>query len=268
MRWTKIKNIVILLLVVVNLFLLGLVGLRNWRTQQNARLTRERMVTVLENNGVAFLPGEVPDMLTLTGRRLTITPPSDEEAQALVGRIESQSPLGLRTVYEGEWGTATLSPSGEIEVTYTGPAYSEAQALELLSSLGVEVRETGRETEDGLTTVTLTQLWEGTPLPGQTATMVCREGILESLSFRRLAGTVEPVSPGGETITAATALIRFLAAMSQEGYVCSQVTDMYAGYSLSGSATLTLTPVWYVETDASPWRFAVDGTTGAVTAAG
>ena len=268
MRWTKIKNIIILILVIVNLFLLALVGLRNWRTQQNARLARERMITVLENNGVAFLPDEVPDLLNLAGRRLTVTPPAEEEAEALVGRIESQTSLGLRTVYEGEWGTATLSPSGEMEVTYTSPAYGEAQALELLASLGVEVREAGRETEGGLTTVTLTQLWEGAPLPGQTATMVCRGDSVESLSFRRLAGTVETVSPGGETITAATALIRFLAAMSQDGYVCSQVTDMYAGYSLSGSATVTMTPVWYVETDASPWRFAVDGTTGTVTAAG
>ena len=268
MRWTKIKNIIILLLVVVNLFLLGLVGLRNWRTQQNARLARERMVTVLENNGVAFLPDEVPDLLTLTGRRLTVTPPTEEEAQALVGRIDSQTPLGLRTVYEGEWGTVTLSPSGEIEVIYSGPAYSEAQALELLSSLGVEVREAGRQTEAGVTTVTLIQLWEGIPLPGQTAIMVCQGGSVESLSFRRLAGKAEPVSSSGETVTAATALIRFLAAMSQEGYVCSQVTDMYAGYSLSGSTTVTFTPAWYVETDASPWRFAVDGITGIVTAVG
>lgn len=268
MRWTKIKNIIILLLVVVNLFLLGLVGLRNWRTQQNARLARERMVTILENNGVAFLPGEVPDLLELTGRRLTVAPPSGDEAQVLVGQIVGQTAQGLRTVYDGEWGTATLSSSGEIEVSYTEPVYTETQALELLASLGVEVKEAGRESEGAQTTVTLTQLWEGTPLPGQTASMVCRGDRVESLSFRRLVGTAESVSPGGETITAATALIRFLAAMNQEGYVCSQVTNMYAGYSLSGSSTVTLTPVWYVETDASPWRFAVDGTTGTVTAAG
>lgn len=268
MRWTKIKNIILLLLVVVNLFLLGLVGLRTWRTQQNARLARERMITILENNGVAFLPGEIPDLLELTGRRLAVDPPGPEEARTLVGQIREQTDLGLRTVYEGEWGTATLSPSGEIEVHYTQQIHTEAQALALVTSLGVEIRAAGRETQDGRTTVTLTQLWEGVPLPGQTATLVCREGYAESLSFRRLAGTAETVSPGGETITAATALIRFLAALNREGYVCSQVTDMYAGYSLSGSASVTLTPVWYVETDASPWRFAVDGMTGTVTAAG
>ena len=73
--------------------------------------------------------------------------------------------------------------------------------------------------------------------------------------------------PGEETIDGATALARFLEALNREGYVCSQVTDMYAGYATSGAGTVTLRPTWYIETDTSPWRFAVDGVTGAVTAA-
>ena len=46
MRWSKIKNIIILLLVIVNGFLLALVGLRAWQTEQGERETRERMIGI------------------------------------------------------------------------------------------------------------------------------------------------------------------------------------------------------------------------------
>jgi hypothetical protein len=132
MRWSKIKNIIILLLLIVNVFLLAQVGLQAWKSERNEREMRALMVEVLENNGITFLPQEVPG--------------------------------------------------------------------------------------DAL--------------------------------------------PGDDTITASTALTRFLEALNQEGYVCSQITALYAGDAGDGES-----PVWYIETDVWPWRFAVDGHTGAVTVA-
>ena len=56
MRWSKIKNIIILLLVVVNAFLLAQVGLREWRSRRDERETRERMIAILARNDVTYLP--------------------------------------------------------------------------------------------------------------------------------------------------------------------------------------------------------------------
>lgn len=117
-----------------------------------------------------------------------------------------------------------------------------------------------------MTTVLARQLWEGSPIPDAAVVMTLRGEELESLSFRRMVSTGEAPA-AGETITAATALARFLEELNQEGYVCSQVREVYPGYSLSGSTAVTLSPTWYVETDAWPWRFAVDGVTGQVSAA-
>ena len=141
MRWSRIKDIIILMLVVVNLFLLGMVGLRAWRSQRAQEESRERMVAVLEKNGVSFLPQEVP----------------------------------------GQWS-----------------------------------------------------------LPGQTPAL----------------------EPGRELLTASTALLRFLDALKQEGYVCSQVTEVYA--ALWPPEGEEQTPVWIIETDTWPWRFAVDAGSGTV----
>jgi len=182
MRTSRIKNIIILLLLIVNAFLLALVGVRVWRTQQGERETREQMVQVLARSGIEYLPAEVPGEMPLDPVRVTLS--SAEERQEL---------------------SDTLGESGR----------PDAGALRAVPEM---------------------------------------EGA-EKL-------------PEEETISAATALTRFLKALNDGGYVCSQVKDLYAGYAVSGAGagTVTLSPAWFVETDAWPWRFAVDAATGTVTA--
>ncbi len=271
MRWSKIKNIIILLLVIVNVSLLGMVGLRYWRSERNQRETRQRLIAVMARNEITFLPAEVPGDLTLPGVRVTLEPPGEAEAQILVGpEPVGTSTVGARTTWSGERGTVILSAAGEVEAQWKAGAWpSEGdpgeQSLDLLAQLGVTARESGREETGGRTVIHCVQLWNGAPVPGWTAAFTWGSQGLEHLSLRRLAGTEEPISAGEETIDAATALARFLEALSSEGYVCSQVTDLYAGYAAGGTGTVTLTPTWYVETDTQPWRFAVDGYTGAVT---
>ena len=273
MRWSKIKNIIILLLLVVNVFLLALVGLRAWRTQQNQRETRERMITVLANNGPTFLPDEVPDRLELSPCRVTLTPVEEDMVRNLIGPITGTRTVGARTTYTGFLGEATFSASGTMDVRFfsgarpLGDDDPDAYAAQLLAGLGVTVQGAGRDAGGVEGAVTYTQFWAGAPVPEQTLTLTWTGGDLTALTGRRLAGTAENLSVSGEAITASTALLRFLEALNREGYVCSQVTGLYAGYAAAGTGTVTLTPVWYVETDAWPWRFTVDGYTGAVTAA-
>ena len=115
-------------------------------------------------------------------------------------------------------------------------------------------------------TLVFTQLWEGAPVPDLTLTIVYERGELSRLTGRCLTGTAEELTGGGQGLSAVTALARFLEGLNRGGYVCSQVTELYAGYAVSGTATVTLTPTWYLQTDAWPWQFAVDGYTGTVTA--
>lgn len=271
MRWSKIKNIIILLLVIVNASLLVMVGQRRWHNERSQRETRQRVIAIMEKNGISFLPPEVPGQLELTARRVTLTPLGEKEAAALVGEIEQNQVMGTRTVYTGMNGTVSSFASGEVEAEFVFGAYPadadmETRGLEFLSSMGVQARQIGREEGGGRTTIRYVQLWNGIPVPEWTASLTWNNESLERLTVRRLAGSEETMA-GEETIDAATALARFLEALNREGYVCSQITDMYAGYASSGITTVTLRPTWYVETDTGPWRFSVDGVTGTVTAA-
>lgn len=265
MRWTKIKNIILLLLVVVNLFLLGLVGIRAWRTAQNDRQVRERMLQILENNGITFQPKELPGPMALTPQRLAFDAFGADEAALLVGTVGQSEAMGTRIVYRGELGTLTVSSSGEVSLDYfSNAALTEGQVWEALEQLGIRAQETGRSTERGEVTVEAVLLWEGIPLPGETVRLICRDGIPTALTFRALLGTVEPQGAAAEPISAATALLRLLDALNQQGYVCSQIFALYPGYTLSGTGPFTLEPAWFVEIDTAPWRLSINAYMGTV----
>lgn len=265
MRWSKIKNIIILLLVIVNGFLLAQVGLRRWQSERSERETRQRVIAILDRNGVDYLPDEVPGGLDLTSRRVTLSLPGEAEAAILVGTVTDVQTTGGRTVYTGAEGSVSTTSTGELTVEFIhSEALSESAVLERISKLGVTLRETGRTYDVGDPTVTYVQLWNGVPIPGERAVLTYAARCPYTLSLRFLAGEEETL-PAEETVTAATALTRLLDELSRGGgYVCSQITDMYPGYLSGGTVTVTLTPAWFIETDT--WRFIVDGLTGAVSA--
>lgn len=274
MRTSRIKNIIILLLLIVNAFLLALVGVRAWCTEQGERETRERMVQVLERSNIQYLPAQVPCGLDLSPVHVTLSA-GEAEARALVGDIREIRTVGARTTYVGERGSVSFSASGEIEAQFNDVPHAENYDAQAVPASGQALlREAGVETwviegsmdEDGAGFARYGQLWNGVRAPSWELTLRWdTDGA--ALTGRFLKGEGES-SPAGETVTAATALTRFLKALNDGGYVCSQVRDLYAGYAVSGAGagTVTLTPAWFVETDAWPWRFAVDGTTGTVTA--
>lgn len=273
MRWARIKNIIILLLVIVNVFLLALVGIRAWRTELGERETRERMMEILTNNGIAFLPEEVPGALELASWQVNTERPGETQAAVLVGEISEVEATATGTTYVGSRGTVTFSAGGGVEASFLPGGWNTdrdrvtADVTEMLGALEVAAaRVTGRQEEDDAVTVTVTQFWEGAPVFGQTLTFFWQGGEFIYLSGHYLRGSGELTAAGG-SITAPTALTRFLTALNDGGYVCSQITDMYAGYISSGGEAVSLTPAWFIETDVWPRQFVVDGLTGAVTAA-
>lgn len=265
MRWTKIKNIILLLLVAVNLFLLALVGVRAWRTAQNDRQTRERMLQILENSGISFLPTELPDAIGLTPQRLTAAPIEERQAALLVGEVTAAETMGTRTIYRGTYGVLSVSSSGEAVLDYfSNCPLTEENIWNALSELGLAFRETGRTDDRGELNVEACLLWGEVPLPGETLHLICSGSVPVSLTFRALLGTAEPQS-AAESLSAATALLRLLDALNQQGYICSRIDRLYPGYVLSGAGPFTLEPAWFVEIDTAPWRLAVNAYTGEVT---
>ena len=252
MAWSKVKNIILVMLLGVNLILLGMVG---WREYQSARYdaqTLEAAVELLRSNGIS-VDIQLPQARYLPTLRLDGSTPQDERdlrdgLAALLG--EDQWTQG--STLTGERGRAELGGDGSFSLAFTPGAWSAAddpggQAEQVLAQLGITAAAAGVQTQGSLQFFTYWQSWDGVPVFSCPCTLTFEEGSLRAVSGRRLAGEAASLSTE-EALSIPTVLVRFLAGMQQNGYVCSAVTGMTLGYSTASSAG-RLMPVWAIETD-------------------
>lgn len=272
MEWSKIKTIILLMLVGVNLFLLGLVGLRAGRGALYEDETRQAVVQVLERGGIAFAPDQVPRDIRLP--TLTVTRDRDSEAEVsriLLGDVVQTGESEVRPTYTGQAGTAEFSLNGTFTVTFTQGRWQrqagqslEDASLNCLEQIGFQGVSGQSSTQGEVTTLTYFQAWDSAPLFSCRVALTWEGDTLTALAGSRLAGTVE-TSANQSLLSTPTVLMRFLASVSEGGWVCSRIEGMSAGYLASGSGrSVQLTPVWRIRTDTGAYY--VDAVTGSVTA--
>ena len=270
MQWSKIKNIVILILLAVNLLLLAQVGYREAESARYRREAREEAVALLTNNGIQVDLAILPEDPKLGPMRCERDSGSEAAlAAALLGSAAEQEDGS----YAGEKGKLWLYSSGDFTAALGPGAYplgertAESLSALVMEKLGFEGEVLSTVEADGVTTVRMRQSWEGTPIFSCEAALVFEGGELKSIRGKRLPGT--PVSVAGESaMTVTTALVRFLSGVTENGYVRSEVRGLTMGYEMEAvptSSTFKLTPVWQIETDANPFRLEGDGTLVQVT---
>ena len=258
MEWSKLKNIIIIMLAAVNLILLVLALSRQWESRQYSENAREDAVAILWDTGRIRVEREdLPDEMDLPV--LTVSRDSELElrqAEALVGPLEGGSQSSMR--YEGERGSAQFYANGGFSAEFrsgacpVGESTPEQYAVEFLAGMEFEaqvlsVRELGDEVY-----VTVRQLWEGTPVFDCTAALVFEGGELRRIQedvSRRLTGTPGNASQE-RAYTVATMLMRFMDYVMANRRVCNEITGFTLGYILdSQSEPARLIPGWLVDTD-------------------
>lgn len=277
MEWSKIKNIILLILVVTNLSLLAILVQREAKNRRLQDEARSDAILFLSNNGVEVSDSVVPRRMTL--RLQTVERDRDQEralARALLdGDVEEESWGGEVYRYSNKAGAIQFHSDGLFQGEFTPGAYPlgdlplAGHALRVLSLLQFEgevLSVTGGDRE-GQGSVTLRQIWKGTPLFGMQVTLNYEDGCLVSMTAgRRLHGKPAD-APNGQPITVATALIGFFSELNKLGDVCSRINSITQGYS--GATTLsgpvTLVPMWYITTDTGVYQ--LDAMTGALSRA-
>ena len=270
MEWSKIKNIVLLMLLAVNLFLLVLVADQERKSAAYLEEARTGAVEILEKANIHMdlenLPPESDFHTMAVERDRTM---EDAMAKALLGETGKSGDLGPVT-YTGAQGEGQFLSDGKFSFTFSGDGLTAGKespaehGQKLLEKAGdtCQVLET-REQDNRTAVVTVQQLWEGTPVFNSTADLTYENGSLRSIRGQRLMGAPEPEA-GAEPLDVATILLRFLSGVQDGGYVCSEIVDMTAGYevTLSSTGSANLEPVWLITTNTVP--FYVDGTDGTV----
>ena len=272
MEWYRLKNIIILILLLLNGFLLVLVAVRLSESARYERAALEQTVEALANRGI-----EVdPDGLSSPGTLPPLNLERDLEAeQALVRAlldeaVEADNLGGGLYLYRGALGEVSVRAGGELSAALAdSPAWDAADpedhAAALLKKMGISAQPLGTEDREGRRSVRFRQVWNKVPV------FSCEvEFVYENGRLRTIQGTLLTAGQGteeaGEVLSLPTALMRFLDGVTATGDVCSAINSMEAGYRVSSqplSGGVRLTAVWLVSSNTADYY--LDGATGALT---
>ena len=264
METYRLKNIMILTLALVNVFLLGLLGLRQAQQLASQRQTAQELTALFDGEGVALSSSAVsfdPPPAPLSLER-SLAAERAAAAAFLGGDLTVEDEGGGIYLYSSDRGQAVFRASGSFEITGSLGKNPASLARDFCRSYGCRTPESWFDAS-GSGSVSVQQMCQGYPVEDCTVTFLAENNMLRSVS-----GTFLPSSfaalPSENALTAATALTAFLDARRSSGAVVSAVTGVYPCYALQSSASgLALAPAWCVVTDTI--NYYVSCSTGAVT---
>lgn len=265
MEWSKIKNIVILILLVVNALLLVQTVARERQSAQYREDAILGAVEALRRQGYSVADGaleEEGDFSNLVAARDKAA--EEKLARSLLGTVE-QTEDGIRVSYKGEKGSATFRADGGFRVVFVPGAYDASRGeRDLAAKLLAEDGQDWEVLSAGEDAAMLRQRWAGRPIFSCTARVSYEKGSLSAIEGQRLIGVPTQETGRGNVMDAATALIRFMSGMREGGHVFTQVEKLTAGYrAVSSGREQRLESVWRVATDAG--GFLMDAVSGEIT---
>ena len=268
MPWSKMKNIILVILAITNLALLALVGGNAIQGRRLLSQAREESIQFLRNRGVEVDESLIPQSMELLPQTVERDLESEQRAAAaLLGSpVSAESRGGEVYRYFNAKGSiqfhndGTLSAQLEEGAFPVGGDRAEGCAA-LMERMGFQGTVLGEEGDE----VTFRQTWKGIPLFTQQVTLVCRGGNVSAIAAgRQLVGKPQ-TDATRETVTVATALIDFFNGVGALGDVCNRIDAIEPGYAATASLSgpIVLTPVWRVTTDTGAYQ--LDTVTGGVT---
>ena len=250
----KVKNFIILVLVIVNTVLLAVILTDSARGTELRREAVEGAVQLLSEYGIS-----VSDDAQLGERSLsvyTVTRSEESEratAEALLGEVSMTDRGGGIMYYSSPMGEMTFRATGGI----TAPKSDDPEktALEMAKKLGVTVQNSEDSVsvsvkEDDSTVVEVCCSFMGAQVVNCRLSFTFKYGKLLSLSGTRPLSEVTSESMTN-VIDVPTVLMRFIELTQEKGHVCSVLEQLELCFLQSSSASGggSLSPVWRISTD-------------------
>ena len=267
----KVKNYILIVLALVNVFLLAIV-LTNARQAARAAAARQQALeAVLSDNGIRLadtvsLRQSVPPQLTLR-RELSR---EKDMVKALLGEADVTDLGGNVYSYKGKnGGEAKFRGTGEF--TFLLPDGSVARgrdavqtAKSILSRLGLRCSdaEPAVNQSGSSTALTFTCAWRDTPVFNARVSFYFNAASLCLITGTRPFDTQYSSTSADSAADSVTVLTNFLQSLRSTGDVCREIRGLDIGYfavsAVSGDCTLH--PVWCVQTDSHAYY--IDAETG------
>lgn len=265
MKTTRLKNIVILILVIANVFLMLLLVMR----YRDMREARENMigevVTLFESNGILLSRQIVPEDVALDTIHLSRDTQQERAlAEAVIGPASSVDAGGGLYRYYNPNGTFLFRSNGAFECI---ASMKVDDALRFCEEVCAAFGYAGVES-------TLDAAASG-EVTAMRISRSCGKVFNCKVTFTFEKGTLTAVggfyAPDGSTavaverpVSAVSALVKFLDYRNSAGIVCTEVSYMESGCLLQSGASVPLrfVPVWHIATPSG--SFYVNQTSGEV----
>ena len=259
MEWKKLKNIILLILVVLNVALAILIGGPALSDYYRSLQGDRGAVAFLEGRGIGLDGVTIPNPEKMLPQVVERDREEEERlARKLLGEKVVQEARGGEVYrYTSDLGVLQFHSDGSFWTQLNAGAFPTGDSAReaALAVLG-ELEFSGTVTTEHENAITVCQVWENARLFNQQATVLWDEtGVREIAAGRRLYGA-PAVDFGQKTIDQATALIDFYNELNRLGDVCSRVDEIVPGYISASSLSrrMELTPVWRITTDTGAYQ--------------
>lgn len=263
----RLKNVIIIILLLVNGFLLASLALRSSASRSARERADSQLIALFAEDNMTLYPEAIsrktpPSALTLTRN----TAREREAAAFLLGNTLSLDGAsdGIYTTYSSSTGTAQFRSNGTFDIT---GSLSEDNAEELCRSF---CRTFSFDDpvftldENGSGFAVATGRHSSLPVYNGTVTFTIDRGTVLSASGTLLPDSSIAVTSEEELLPAIAALTAFQQFRRESGTSASSVTDMYLCYELQTSTAvpMSLSPSWCVVTNIS--KYYVNAVSGKV----
>lgn len=262
----RLKNIIILILLLVNLFLLGSLAQRRAMEKATYQNTVEQITTLFSMDGVSLDVESIPRDVPPVGWTMSRSTELDRQAAAfLLGEPVSRADQGGGIfTYSGKNGAALFRANGSFSAAGTlSDTNGEDFCRDFCRQFGYDAPQS--QLDQNVTgTITAARRWNNLPVLGCTVTFTLTEGRVTGVSGTLLPETATELPDQAEPLSALAALTAFQQNRKETGAVVSSISDIYLCYELQSTTAvpMVLTSAWCIVTNTA--KYYVNSATGAV----
>ena len=265
METRRLKNIAILILLLLNAFLLLLLGYQELLGLHAEQESLEELKTLFAADDLALALEEDVIEKPLTPLKLARKMESEASIAAfLLGdAAQMRSEGGGICSYTTQAGTVRFRSGGGFDTAHFSRVVEDTGSFAQLFCDKFGYRDIRNDVTDGTGVITASQYIAGVPILGCSVALTFEKGALVSAVGAHI-DLSDAETENEQSLSGVSALVRFFDYRNREGIVCRMVTGLRCVYQLSGGTNVTkLRPVWILETDS--YLYLVDGISGGVT---
>nr|WP_325186188.1 hypothetical protein [uncultured Oscillibacter sp.] len=262
----QLKNVIIIILLLVNGFLAGSLAHRSTAARAARDRSAQQLAELFDADGIQLDPAGIPEEEPPAGRVLTRDPDLERSAAGhlLGGGLRRSERAGVCS-YSGARGAALFRESGSFEAAGTlasqgGEEFCRKFCQDFHYTVSAVQLDDG-----GSGTITALREYGGLTVANCTVTFTLEGGAVTAARGTLLPDASAESAAGDQApLSAQAALTAFLAMRRETGAVASSITGISLCYELQSSTAtpMSLTPAWHIATDTVDYY--VNCTTGTV----